>query len=123
MSEVYSSYKLFFFWDFCFTEHIDTYGSVACNFVTGAMVNSSAFAALLEYLEREEASLRALGCSDVRSLLKTGRATRTRVGNDERAHHYRMFWEFEWTLTAEQMARLTYWEQRICTVEDVATQS
>ena len=30
-----------------------------------------------------------------------------------------LFCDFERTQTAEQMARLTYWEQSVCTVEDV----
>ena len=76
---------------------------------------------LLNYLEREDVALRSLDSPDIRSLLLTGRRTKTRPGDEERTRQYRNFCEIESQLTTDERtisslgncARCRDWVRRV----------
>ena len=93
-------------------------GSAAARGSTaGAPVGEAArddFETLMMYVFEHEAELRQLGCDSIQACLLTGRATKTRPGNEERAKHYWAFMRMKESFSVEQMRRLEVAQERIC---------
>ena len=81
-------------------------GSAAALGSTAAAAREAArddFEALMMYVSEHEDELGQLGCDSIQACLLTGRATKTRPGNEERAKHYRAFLRIKASLSVEQM--------------------
>ena len=81
------------------------------------MASPEYFDELVSYLQEHEAELRALHCPDLRACLRTGVATKGRVGDKERAAHYKKYTRLENAWTASQNAKLRSLERTICETE------
>ena len=77
-----------------------------------------AFSALLEYLEGNQDTLRALLAKDLKSCLRTGAGTRGHAGDAERLKYYKMYCRLERNLDAGQKEQLDFWEKKLCNVEN-----
>ena len=86
-----------------------------------AMASPEYFGELVSYLQEHEAELRALHCRDLRACLRTGVETKGRVGDKERAAHYRKYTRFENAWTPSQKAKLRSLERTICETDSDVT--
>ena len=77
-----------------------------------------AFSALLEYLERNQDTLRALMAKDLKSCLRTGAGTRGHAHDAERLKYYKMYCRLEPNLDVSQKEQIESWEKKLCNVEN-----
>ena len=85
------------------------------------MASPEYFGELVSYLQEHEAELRALHCRDLKACLRTGVETKGRVGDKERAAHYRKYTRFENAWTPSQKAKLRSLERTICETDSDVT--
>ena len=76
----------------------------------------ASLAQLLEYVQREEEVLKALGASDLKECLRTGAGTKGHNKNAERLKFYRILNKISSSkdLSEEQRQQIADWEARIC---------